>query len=354
MTKPKKAATPRPLRVLMLVHWSLIPPDDLKRDDERYSKYRTEFDVKEALATLGHEVRILGIHDDLSPVRKLIEEWKPHIAFNLLEDFAGNSALDHYVVSFLEMAGLPYTGCNPRGMLLARDKALSKKLLAYHRIRVPDFVVFPYGRKIVRAPRLVYPVIVKSLIEEGSVGIARASVVENEQGLRDRVALIHEKLKGDAIAEQYIEGRELYVTVLGNRKLEVLPVRELVFGGPANGEPHVATYHVATYKVKWDEKYREKRGIEYQFARDLPEGVAKQLEHLAKRIYRNLDLSSYARLDFRLTAQGELYVLEANPNAGIARDEDVTQSAIKAGYRYEDFIQRLLDLGLSWRSTIET
>jgi D-alanine-D-alanine ligase len=349
MKASKKTAVHRPLRVLMLVHWSLVPPEDLKRDDERYPKYRTEFDVKEALAALGHEVRILGIHDDLTPIRKLIEEWKPHIAFNLLEDFAGNSALDHYVVSFLEMAGLPYTGCNPRGMLLARDKALSKKLLAFHRIRVPDFVVFPYGRKLTRAPRLAYPVIVKSLIEEGSVGIARASVVENEQGLRERVALIHEKFKGDAIAEQYIEGRELYVTVIGNLRLQVLPVRELVFGNTGNGEPHVATY-----KVKWDENYRQRRGIEYQFARDLPEGAAKKLEHLAKRVYRNLDLSGYARLDLRLTAQGELYVLEANPNAGIARDEDVSQSAIKAGYRYEDFLQRLLDLGLSWRSTIET
>ena len=331
----------RKLRVMMLVHYSLVPPDDLKDPaDPRMEKFRTEHDIKHALLKLGHEVKVVGVYDDLTPIRKTIEEWKPHIAFNLLEDFAGNSAFDYYVVSYLAMMRLPYTGCNPRGLLLARDKALSKKILAYHRINVPDFIVFPYGQGLGRLRRLHFPMIVKSLLEEGSVGIAQASYVENEAQLRERVALIHEKFKGDAIAEQYIDGRELYVTVLGNRSLEVLPVRELVFGGDADGVPKLATY-----KVKWDEKYRSRWQIQYQFARLTPP-VTAGITQLCKRIYRALDLSGYARIDLRLTADGKLSVLEANPNPGIARDEDCALSATKDRYSYEEFIQRILTLGI--------
>src|ERR1051325_960407 len=203
------------LRVMMLVHSSLVPPEALKaKDDPRMEKYRTEYDVKTAFLSLGHEVQVVGVYDDLSPIRKTVEEWKPHIAFNLLEDFAGVSAFDYYVVSYFELTRLPYTGCSPRGLLLARDKGLSKKLLSFHRIHVPGFMEFPLGAKLKRA-KLRFPVIVKSLMEEGSVGIARASVVENEAELRERVTLIHERVQGDAIAEEYIDGRELYVTVLG-------------------------------------------------------------------------------------------------------------------------------------------
>ncbi len=221
------------LRVMMLVHYSLVPPEDLSEDDPRVEKFRTEFDVKQALLELGHEVRVVGVYDDIAPIRATVESCRPHIAFNLLEDFAGSSAFDYFVVSYLEMLRLPYTGCNPRGLMLARDKALSKKILNFHKIAVPDFIIFSCGRRLGRRlRRLPFPMIVKALMEEGSVGIAQASYVENEAQLRERVALIHEKFKGDAIAEQYIDGRELYVTVLGNAKLEVLPIRELVFYRP--------------------------------------------------------------------------------------------------------------------------
>jgi D-alanine-D-alanine ligase len=334
------------LRVMMLVHYTLVPPDDLKpKDDPRLEKYRTEFDVKQALLTLGHEVQVIGVYDALDPIRKSVEDWKPHIAFNLLEDFAGISAFDYSVVSFLELLRLPYTGCSPRGLLLARDKALSKKLLTYHRINVPDFMVFPFSNKIGRLRNLKFPMIVKSLMEEGSIGIAKSSVVESEAELRERIALIHEKTQGDAIAEEYIEGRELYVTVLGNQKLETLPIRELVFGEVPAGEPKVATY-----RVKWNEDYRKRWGIEYQFARSLPNGMPEQVSRLCKRVYRALDMNGYGRIDLRLTPTNEISVLEANPNPGIARDEDCTLSALKSGMSYEDFIQRLLNLGLARRS----
>lgn len=331
---------------MMLVHSTLVPPEDLKgKDDPRMEKYRTEYDVKTALLGLGHDVRVVGVYDDVAPIRTTVEEWKPHIAFNLLEDFAGISAFDYYVVSFLELLRLPYTGCSPRGLLLGRDKALSKKLLTFHHINVPRFIVLPVGRKTKRAHKLRFPVIVKSLMEEGSVGIARASVVETEAELLERVALIHERTQGDAIAEEYIDGRELYVTVLGNQRLEILPIRELVFGEVAPGEPRVATY-----RVKWNENYRKRWGIEYQFVRHLPEGLEEKIVRLCKRVYRTLDMNGYARVDLRLTPESELYVLEANPNPGIARDEDSTLSALKAGMSYEEFIQRLIGLGLARRS----
>jgi len=249
------------------------------------------------------------------------------------------------VVSFLELLRVPYTGCSPRGLLLARDKALSKKLLSFHRITVPAFIVFPLGSKSKLPRHLRFPVIVKSLMEEGSVGIAKSSVVESEAELRERVALIHEKTQGDAIAEEYIEGRELYVTVLGNQKLEILPIRELVFGEVPAGTPKVATY-----RVKWNEDYRKRWGIEYQFARNLPNGMVEKIARLCKRVYHALDLNGYGRVDLRLSPSNEIYVIEANPNPGIARDEDCTLSAIKAGMSYEEFIQRLLNLGLSRRS----
>lgn len=334
------------LRVMMLVHYTLVPPDDLKaKDDPRMEKYRTEYDVKTALLGLGHEVQVIGVYDDLGPIRKTVEEWKPHIAFNLLEDFAGISAFDYSVVSFLELLRVPYTGCSPRGLILARDKELSKKLLSFHRINVPSGTVFPLGAKPKRVRNLKFPLIVKSLMEEGSVGIGRASVVENEEELRERLALFHDKTHSDAIAEEYIEGRELYVTVLGNQKLEILPIRELIFGEVPDGTPKVATY-----RVKWNEDYRKRWGIEYQFARSLPNGMVEQIARLCKRVYRALDMSGYGRIDLRLTTSNEIYVLEANPNPGIARDEDCTLSAIKAGMNYEEFIQRLLSLGLSRRS----
>ena len=332
------------LRVLMLMHTENIPPDDLKDDDDpRMEKFRTEFDVKNALINLGHDIKIIGVDDNIAPVREAIEEWKPHIAYNLMEAFADNGALDFYIVSYLDMHHVPYTGCNPRGMLLSRDKALSKKLLAYHRVRVPKFKEFPFGRKIYpsKIKNLPYPMIVKSLTEQGSVGIAQASHVATPEELIDRVKQVHEITNDDAIAEQYIEGRELYVTVLGNTRLEVLPVRELVFDKIDD-----TMHRIATYNVKWNEDYRKRWGIDYIFARNLPTDIPDQITKLAKRVYRILDLSCYARLDLRLTEDGKLFVLEANPNAGIAATDDVAYAAEKAGMDYEQLIQRILNFGL--------
>ncbi|HEY5602939.1 MAG TPA: ATP-grasp domain-containing protein [Gammaproteobacteria bacterium] len=333
------------LRVMVLTHAYMIPPDDLKnRNDPRIESYRTEFDIRDALLNLGHEVNITGLYDDINALKTTIEDWQPDIVFNLMEAFAENGALAYYVVSYLDMIGIPYTGCNPRGLLLASDKSLSKQLLTYHRIRVPNFYTLPRNKKInlAQIARFPYPMIVKSTIEQGSLGISQASLVFTPEELRQRADQLFSMLDGDAIAEQYIEGRELYVAVLGNKRLQVLPTRELVFD---NADDTI--HRIATYNVKWNKKYRDRWGIGYQFARNLPAKVTDTLPKLAKRIYRILDVSSYARLDLRLTEDGKIYVLEANPNAAIARDDEVAYSAEKAGLSYEKLIQKILNMGLN-------
>jgi D-alanine-D-alanine ligase len=333
------------LKVMLLLHSAHIPPEDLKDpEDPRMEKYETEVDVINAIRSLGHDLRIVAVDDDIAPIRKTVEEWKPHIAYNLLEAFAENGALDYYVVSYLDMLKVPYTGCNPRGLLLSRDKALSKKLLSYHRIRIPKFKEFPYGQKIKPASvaKLPYPMIIKSMIEQGSVGIAQASYVENAEDLITRVQQVHEMTQHDVIAEQYIDGRELYVGVLGNKRLEVLPIRELVFDKIDDN-----MHRIATYNVKWNREYREKWGIDYQFSRNLPAGAQEKIQKLVKRIFKILSLSSYARMDLRLSNDGKLYVLEANANPAIGASDDLAFSAEKAGYSYEKLIQKILTLGLS-------
>ena len=224
------------LRVLVLVHPDLMPPDSTKGySEQEINEWKTEYDVVSTLRAAGHEVRPLGVHDELKPIRDEIEGWKPHVVFTLLEQFHGEVIYDQNVASYLELMRIPYTGCNPRGLMLARGKDLSKTLVHYHRIPVPAFAVFPMRRKVRRPARLALPLIVKSLSEDASWGISQASVVDTDEKLVERVAFIHERIGTAAIAEQYIEGRELYVGVLGNERLRVLPVWELKFGNMAEG-----------------------------------------------------------------------------------------------------------------------
>ncbi len=339
----------KPLRILALMHPELVPPDSLKgMTPQAAYEAKTEYDVVRTLRSIGHDVHPLGVQYELFPIRDAIDQLKPHIVFNLLEEFHGEVLFDQNVVSFLELLHTPYTGCNPRGMIISRGKALSKKLVAYHRIGVPDFAVFPMGRKVRRPPRLKFPLIVKSLIEHASVGIARASVVDSDEKLADRVQFIHERVGTDAIAEQFIEGRELYVSVLGNDRLAVFPTWELVAEKRAEGEPLIATA-----KVKHDVEYQQRHGIDTRAA-DLPDDLAAKLVHSAKRIYKILELTGYARLDFRLDSAGQFFFLEANPNPEIAEREEFAASARAAGVSYADLLQRIVSLGLRQQRLTES
>jgi D-alanine-D-alanine ligase len=289
-------------------------------------------------------VQVLGVHDDLGELRRAATEWKPHIAFNLLEGFDDITIFDQNVVSHLELLKLSYTGCNPRGLLLARDKSLSKKLLAYHRIPVPEFEVFRAGRPIRRSKRLQFPLMVKSLTQEASIGISQASVVDSDEKLTERVTFIHESIGTAAIAEQYIEGRELYVGILGNQSLQALPVWELFFTNMPEGAKRIATD-----RVKWSVKYQKKYGIDSGPAKELTDAQSQKIQHVCKRAYRALELSGYARIDMRMDETGNVWVLEANPNPQIARGEDFAASAEKTGMPYETVLQRIINLGLRWQ-----
>ncbi|MGI8844509.1 MAG: D-alanine--D-alanine ligase family protein [Gemmatimonadaceae bacterium] len=329
-------------RVLVLMHPDLVPPDSRDGHSEQDAdNWKTEYDVVTTLRGLGHEVQPLGVQDELRPVREAIETWNPTIVFNLLEEFHRNILFDQNVVSYLELLQIPYTGCNPRGLVIARSKALCKKLLTYHRIHVPDFAVFALHKAVRRPRRLQFPLIVKSLTEHGSLGISQASIVDSDEKLAERVAFVHERLRTDAIAEQFIEGREYYVSILGNDRLLALPVWELVFENmPANAAL------IATEKVKHDVAYQKRRGIFQRVAEDLPEGLAAQITRTSKRIYRILELDGYARIDYRLSADGALHFLDANPNPEIAETEELAMAAKYTGMTYPELITRVLNLGL--------
>ena len=334
----------RKLRVLVLMHHYQVPPDDVSGHDVATAPWKTEYDVLKTLKDdLQHDVAPLGVRDDLGLIRQANDDFKPHIAFNLLEAFHEIGTFDQNVVSYLELIRLAYTGCNPRGMLLARDKALSKKLLSYHRIPVPDFAVVARGRRPRPPKRMTFPMIVKPQTQEASIGISQASVVDDVGKLAERVAFIHESIGTDAIIEEYIDGRELYCGVMGNQRLQVLPVWEMTFANLPEGQRAIATE-----RVKWNPKYQARVGVATSAAKDLPAGAIERVQHVSRRVYQTLNLSGYARVDLRLDSQGRVFVLEANPNPQIARAEDFAMSAVDVGLPYPALLQKILTTGLSW------
>lgn len=329
-------------RVLVLMHEDLVPPEDISgMSTSEVMPFATEYDVVTAMHWLGHEVIKLGVHDELAPLRRALKEVKPHVVFNLLEEFHGEAVFDQHMVSYLELQRAAYTGCNPRGLVLGRDKALSKKILHYHRIRCPRFAVFPQGRRVRRPAKLPFPLIVKSLVEEGSTGISEASVVNSDDKLRERVSFIHRSVGTDAIAEEFIDGREVYAGVMGNHRLTVLPPWELLIGDLRSDAPRIATR-----RVKFDVEFQAKYNIEIGPA-NFDDALLVRYQAVAKRIYRALGLSGYARIDFRLTPSGELYFLEANPNPDIARGEEFSSAAKATGVEYEALMQKILNLGMA-------
>jgi D-alanine-D-alanine ligase len=326
-------------RVLVLLHPEQVPPDSIKGYSEQdIIAFKTGYDIVNTLRKARHEVRVLGVQHELRPIRAEIDSFQPDIVFNLLEEFHGEPAYDQNVASYLELIRIPYTGCNPRGLMLSRGKDLSKKLLHYHRIPVPAFAAFPMHKKIQRPPRLPFPLIVKSLSEDASLGIAQKSIVDTDEKLQERVTFVHEKIGTAAIAEQYIDGRELYVGVIGNERMRVLPIWELEFGDAAS--------KIATAKVKFDVKYQEERGILQGPAVGLPPDIYKRIQNLTRRICRTLELDGYARIDFRLSSDGVPYFLEANPNPEIARHEVFAEAAAYDGMKYSEMLRRIIALGI--------
>jgi len=331
------------LKVLAL--FDAIAPTTLDQDlsaELKTDDWKTEANVLDALRELGHTTEHLAIFDHLNVLQQKLQSFEPDVIFNLADQFKNNRAFDQHIVSFLAMHGVPFTGCGSTGLTLCKHKGISKKILSYHRIHTPDFVTIARGKRIARPRRLKFPILVKPLKEEASLGISQASFVETDEQFKERVQFIHEKFDNDVIAEEYIEGRELYVSIFGNHRLQVLPIRELVFREVPPDEPKIATY-----KAKWDEEYRKRWGLQNQFAEGLDPAVVTNVERVCKRIYHLLTIDGYARLDLRLTPKNEVYFIEANPNPILAADEDFAQSAVKANLSYPQLIDRIIKLGLS-------
>jgi len=329
----------QPLNIVVLVDPVTIPPDD-PQFTQPADKPITEFHVCEALRLLGHHVAVLGAEYDIAAVAQALTEERPDLVFNLTEQFCGDRRLDKNIAALLELLEIPFTGAGAIGLMLARDKGLCKQILTLHKIRVPNFVALP-PRRALRIPRsLPYPMVVKPAFEDSSEGLSNASVVYDAEALRERATFIHERWKQPAIAEEYIEGRELYVSVIGNQRLTVLPPRECCFNAEGDQGPVILTY-----RCKWDDDYREKWKITFGFA-ELDAITLKNIERVCKRAYRALQLQDYGRMDLRLTPDNKLVILEANPNPDIAYGEEVAEAAERVGIDYESLIERIIRLAL--------
>jgi D-alanine-D-alanine ligase len=325
-----------------------VPPEEtftmkeLREQEDR----ATEADVMGSLRKLGHEVDALAVFDSAYSVVDRIRDTAPDIVFNLCESFFNERCHEPNIPALLELLRVPYTGAGPDALLLCKDKELAKTILVYHHIRVPRFVVSRKRRPRRTLRHFTFPAFVKPLGEESSDGIVKASFARNEKEAIERSRFIHDRLGCDAMIEEYVEGREIYVSVLGNRNrsVTVLPPRELFFGDLPENEPRFATF-----RTKWDESYRAKWNIQNGPAAPLPEGIDRKLSERARSIYDLLKIQGLARMDFRLSHDGELVFLEANPNPSLAKIEDFAQSAAAAGLDYEALVERVLSLGrLRW------
>jgi len=299
-----------------------------------------EYQVARALQRNGHDVLLLGVHDDLRDMSARLADWKPDLVFNATEAFLKVSELDYLVPALLESEGYRYTGAPPLALLVTRNKAMSKKILAFHGVKVPGFRSYRIGESPSADIGLRFPLIVKPMQSDASEGIAQASIVRDHDLLVERVAFVHERFVQPAIVEEYIEGRELYATMIGNGdKVEILPIVEMVFEA-AGSRPED---RIATQSAKWNMRYRERRGIKNVFARRLAKAAKERLEATCFASYRALWLRDYARVDVRLAPDGEVWFIEANANPYISYGHDSAEAAHKAGLRYDAFIQRIVD-----------
>ncbi|MBC7457723.1 MAG: ATP-grasp domain-containing protein [Bdellovibrionaceae bacterium] len=331
------------LKVLLLFDLSITLNREEYIDYWNTPDWKTERDVRNTLIKLGHEVIPLGIHDDIDPFLKIVKEQKPDLVFNMSEAFSGQRNFEPNLTALMELVGVPFTGAGPMSLQLCKDKGLTKSILGYHEISTPKFLVAKKSRPFPLSAlrKFPFPAFIKPLQLESSEGIAQMSYAVNAKEAVSRVKYIHDKLGVDAIVEEFIDGREVYVSILGNDKLSVFPPRELFFKQIPADEPKFATF-----KSKWDREYRKKWGIDSGWVDELPEGIQKKLNDVCKKIYRLLNIQGFGRIDLRIRGE-EIYFIEANPNPSISKKEDYALSAHKAGIDYDELIARIVSLSLS-------
>ncbi|MCB0352915.1 MAG: ATP-grasp domain-containing protein [Bdellovibrionales bacterium] len=336
----------RPLRILIVTHDTTLPPEGVTElPQDSIPVWKTEFDVEKGLRSLGHEIRFVGLRDDLAVLRAALEEFEPHIAFNMIEEFSGVAIYDQNVISYLELLRVAFTGCNPRGLLISHDKVLTKKILSYHRIPTPRFGYSPKRAKAKAPTKLRYPLVVKSATEHASRGISQASVVASPEKCVERIQFIHERIGTDAVVEEFVEGRELYVSMIGNERLTIFPTWELDLSHIPEGRPKIATE-----RMKFNRAFQDRHRTDIHEAVDLDPAINRKIQTLCKRAFRRLYLSGYARFDIRLTAENEPYILEANANPSIGFGEEFSEAANGAGLSYPELLSRIVGLGLSFKA----
>ena len=296
--------------------------------------------VAKALRSLGHRVSILGSHGNVKRLTAGLSRRKPDLVFNLMEMFGENIFGDIPVAGLLDLCGLKYTGSGPGELYLSQDKGLTKKLLAFEDILYPRFLVFSRGEAFETGGNLRMPLFVKPLRSDSSLGIGGKSLVHDAVALMERVAYIRRELNDSALAEEYIEGREFFVGVLGNAQPKALPPVEVDFTGFPEGVPKVLDS-----KAKWDVRSKEYKGTKSVLA-NLPDELRARLQKVAVDAYRALRVRDYGRVDIRLTETGEIYVLEVNASCYLERSSEFAMSAAAAGMDYPQLIERIVQLAL--------
>ena len=302
--------------------------------------------VDQAVEALGesgrHELDVLEVEADLGALLAELEKRRPELVLNLCEMFGDNVQGDAAVASVLELLRIPFTGSGASELYLRQDKGVAKKVLAFENILYPNFAIFSPDADLETGGNLRMPLFVKPLRGDASIGIKGAdALVRDSSALMERVLQVHKECKDAALAEEYIEGRELYVGVLGNREAQALPPVELDMSGLPDHMPAVADKD-----VKFDEKLAERYGIEARMADDLPDEMRARLQKVAVQAYRALRVRDYGRVDLRLTEAGEIYVLEVNANPYLERNSEFAMAAEAAGYEYPALLERIVELAV--------
>ncbi|MGH7719655.1 MAG: D-alanine--D-alanine ligase family protein, partial [Gemmatimonadaceae bacterium] len=274
-----------------------------------------------------------------------IRREEPELVFNLAESFGGKSALESNVAALLNLLDLRYTGSSPAGLLLAGDKTLAKKVLSFHGIKTPQFATVFRGA-VDWAGDIDFPVIIKPPQEDASLGVSSTSVVSDIRQLLERIGAVHSEFQQPALVEQFIDGREFYVGVLGNANAEALPIIELDFTGFPADRPRIASW-----EAKWGDD-GEGAGAEFAgtrsiFPESLDEELGERMKTVAVESFHALRLRDYGRIDLRVTPEGEIYVIEVNPNCYLERESEFARAAARSGLEYEALIARILELAMA-------
>jgi D-alanine-D-alanine ligase len=289
-----------------------------------------------ALRDLGHDAKPVAVHDRVTDMLENIQKSKCDLVFNACETFADDYRLEVNVAALMEMARIPYTGSGTAGLLLAQDKIVTKQLLGYHEVQTPHFATLD-GESFETHGLLRFPLVVKPARSDSSIGIGRHSVVQDWDELTKRVREIRRELQDEALAEEYIEGREIYVSVLGpSTRPEILPLVELDFGNWEAGQPRISDR-----EVKFGPETAGSPRL--VMAKDVAGELRARIERDALIAYRALKLRDYARIDFRISEAGEPYILEANPNPYLERNSELAMAAKERGLSYGQLIGRILE-----------